>query len=151
MSQRHSDVRNKNTEYTEQARNSQNFEEYSELSHRIIGACIEVQQQLGPGLLENAYANALAIELQTQRISFEREFPIDAHYKTKPLGIAYRADFLVDQVILLEIKAVETLTDLHKAQLLTYLRLSQRRFGLLLNFHAMPIAREGIRRVLNGY
>ncbi len=144
-------ARQQNTEVTEDARKAQKVDEYSELSHRLIGACIEVQQHLGTGLLEAAYANALAIELQQHGLAFEREFPIEAQYKGKPLGVIYRADFLIENNVILELKAVETLRDEHRAQLLTYLRLSQRRFGLLLNFHAYPIAKEGIKRVLNGY
>jgi GxxExxY protein len=140
-----------NTEFTEDARKAQKAEEFAELSHLIIGACIEVQQQLGVGLLESAYANALAIELTQQVIRYQREYPIEAKYKDKPLGIVYKADFLVESHIILELKAIEALHDEHRAQLLTYLRLSNKRFGLLLNFHAYPIAKEGVKRVLNGY
>jgi GxxExxY protein len=140
-----------NTEFTEDTRKTQKAEEFADLSHMIIGACIEVQQHLGVGLLESAYANALALELTQQDIRYEREYPIEAKYKGKPLGIVCKADFLVESNIILELKAVEVLHDEHRAQLLTYLRLSNKRFGLLLNFHAYPIAKEGIKRVLNGY
>lgn len=140
-----------NTEFTEDSRKTQKGDEFADLSHLIIGACIEVQQHLGVGLLESAYANALAIELTQQDIRYEREHPIEAKYKSKPLGIIYKADFLIESNIILELKAVDALRDEHRAQLLTYLRLSDKRFGLLLNFHAYPIAKEGIKRVLNGY
>jgi GxxExxY protein len=142
----------KNTEFTEQARNSRNISnEIHDLSHDVIGACIEVQQALGSGLLESTYVNALALELQIIGIKFVREYPINAQYKGHPLGIAYRADFLIEGQLILEAKAVQELTDEHRAQLLTYLRLSDLRFGLLVNFHAMPLAKTGVRRVLNGY
>ena len=142
----------KNTEYTEQARSSRNIsDEIHDLSHEVIGACIEVQQNLGPGLLESAYVNAMSLELQAIGIKFVREYAINAQYKGHPLGVAYRADFLIENQIIVETKAVQDLTDEHRAQLLTYLRLSDLRFGLLINFHAMPLAKTGVRRVLNGY
>ncbi len=119
------------------------------LSHRVIGACVEVQQHLGVGLLESAYANALAIELDLLGIEFEREWAIEGSYKGKPLGIIYRADFLLESSLILELKAVENLLDEHRAQLLTYLRTSGKPLGLLLNFHALPIAKYGVRRLVH--
>ena len=121
------------------------------LSHRVIGACVEVQMHLGVGLLESAYANALAIELKSMDIEFEREWAIEGSYKGKPLGVIYRADFLLESALILELKAVENLLDEHRAQLLTYLRTSGKPLGLLLNFHAQPIAKYGVRRLVHDF
>jgi GxxExxY protein len=120
-----------------------------ELSNVVIGCAIEVQRQLGPGLLESAYAGALAVELAEKGLSFERETPLQASYKGKDLGIAYRTDFIVDGCLLLELKAVEALAEPHRAQVLTYLRLANLRLGLLLNFNAFPVATRGLTRVVN--
>ncbi|MBS7806201.1 GxxExxY protein [Variovorax sp. PCZ-1] len=119
------------------------------LSHRVIGACVEVQQHLGVGLLESAYSNALAIELESLGIEFEREWAIEGNYKGKPLGVIYRADFLLESSLILELKAVESILEEHRAQLLTYLRTSAKPLGLLLNFHAQPIAKFGVRRLVH--
>ncbi len=119
-----------------------------EISHSAIGAAVEVQRVLGTGLLENAYAAALAVELQERGLSFEREVPVPASYKGQMLGVAFRADFLIERCVLLELKAVEQITDLHRAQLLSYLRVSGLRLGLLINFHAFPVV-KGVKRVVN--
>ncbi len=119
-----------------------------EISHSAIGAAVEVQRVLGTGLLESAYAAALAVELQERGLSFEREVPVPASYKGQMLGVAFRADFLIERCVLLELKAVEQITDLHRAQLLSYLRVSGLRLGLLINFHAFPVV-KGVKRVVN--
>lgn len=117
-------------------------------SHAIIGAAVEVQRVLGVGLLENAYASALAIELAERGLRFEREVPISGHYKGVDLGTVYRADFIVEGAVLVELKAVDGVLDVHRAQLLSYLRLSGQKLGLLINFHAFPVV-KGIHRLVN--
>jgi GxxExxY protein len=117
-------------------------------SHEIIGAAVEVQRCLGVGLLESAYAAALAIELKERCLRFEREVPISGKYKGVDIGVVYRADFVVEGSVILELKAVDALPDVHKAQLISYLRLSGLKLGLLINFHAFPVV-KGIQRVVN--
>ena len=124
----------------------QNFDD--DFSHEIIGAAVEVQRVLGVGLLESAYASALAIELAERELHFEREVPVLASYKGRAVGVAYRADFIVERSVILELKAMEGVTDLHRAQLLSYLRLSGMKLGLLINFHAFPVV-KGIHRLVN--
>ncbi len=120
------------------------------LSGEVIGAAIEVHRLLGPGLLESAYELALERELALRGFSVERQKPVPLEYKGMPLGDGFRLDLLVEDSLLLEIKAVEALLPIHEAQLLTYLRLTARRFGLLLNFNEKSL-KDGIRRVVNGY
>ena len=127
-------------------KDSQNFED--DFSHPIIGAAVEVQRVLGVGLLESAYAEALALELAERGLRFVREVPIVATYKGQTVGIAYRADFIVENSVILELKAMDGLADVHRAQLLSYLRLSGLKLGLLINFHAFPVV-KGIHRLVN--
>lgn len=119
------------------------------LSKEIIGAAVEVQRALGTGLLESAYCSALAIEFAEQGIPFEQEVPVSGQYKGRSLGIAYRADFVVQSSVILEIKALDAVTEIHRAQLLSYLRLSGLQLGLLINFHAFPVATRGVHRMLD--
>src|SRR6185369_640932 len=111
----------------------------NDFSHEIIGAALEVQRALGTGLLESAYSAALAIELAEREIGFAQEVPITGLYKGRPLGVAYRADFVIEGSVIVEVKAIDTVTEMHRAQLLSYLRLSSLRLGLLVNFHAFPL------------
>jgi GxxExxY protein len=127
-------------------KDSQNFDE--DFSHPIIGAAVEVQRVLGVGLLESAYAGALAIELAARGLRFEREVPIAAAYKGVSIGLGYRADFIVEGAVILELKAMDDVGDVHRAQLLSYLRLSGLKLGLLINFHAFPVF-KGIHRLVN--
>ena len=120
----------------------------NDFSHQVIGAAVEVQRVLGTGLLESAYAAALAIELHERELGFEREAPIEATYKGRPLGVAYRADFVVEGSVLLQLKAVEAVSEQHRAQLLSYLRVSGLKLGLLINFQIYPVV-KGIHRVVN--
>ena len=124
--------------------------EEKELSGDVIGAAIEVHRVLGPGLLESAYELALERELILRGHSVERQKPVSLEYKGTALGDGFRIDLLVDDRLLLEIKAVEGLLPRHDAQLLTYLRLTGKRVGLLINFNERTL-KEGIRRVMNGY
>lgn len=119
------------------------------LSHRVIGAAIEVHRVIGPGLLESVYEMALCRELWLRGIEVERQVPVPVQYKGGVLGCDIRLDVVVQQSVILEVKSVDKLTSVHKAQLLTYLRLTDLWLGLLLNFN-VEILRHGIRRVLNG-
>ena len=119
-----------------------------ELTQQIIGAAIEVHRALGPGLLETAHQACLARELTLRDVPYEREKPLPVVYKGVELDCGYRLDFLVDQKVVLELKAVDHVLPIHEAQLLTYLRLSGARVGLIINFN-VPVLRDGIvRRVL---
>lgn len=120
------------------------------LTDRVIGMAIEVHRALGPGLLESAYCECLAHELAVGGLRFEREVPLAIHYKAVHLACAYRMDFLIEDRLILEIKSVDKLEDIHEAQLLTYLRLSRKPVGLLLNFKSVRL-RDGILRRVNSF
>ncbi|RYZ12002.1 MAG: GxxExxY protein [Comamonadaceae bacterium] len=117
-----------------------------DFSHEIIGAAVEVQRVLGTGLPESVYAAALAVELNELELSFERDRPIEALYKGRSLGIAARADFLVEGSVLIVLKTAEGHVDAQRAQLLSSLRLSGVRLGLLINFQTFPVV-KGIHRM----
>lgn|GEM_PF-113936 len=118
------------------------------LSSKIIGAAIEVHKTIGPGLLESAYQECLGHELGLRGLSFESEQPLPVNYKGKKLDCSYRLDMIVENSIILELKSCEKIEPIHKAQLLTYLKLSGLALGLLLNFN-VPIMRDGIVRIVN--
>ena len=120
---------------------------YSDLTHRIIGAAIEVHRQLGPGLLESAYEECLARELSIKGLSFERQKPIPVIYKGVKLECGYRIDLLVERRIVVELKAIEQIAPIHEAIVITYLKLSGNSVGLLINFH-VAILKDGIRRYI---
>ena len=120
------------------------------LTSRIIGAAIEVHQALGPGLLESAYEECLAYEMQVRGLTFMRQVSLPVAYKGVNLDCAYRLDFLVENSVVLELKAVEALLPIHTAQVLTYLKLGGWTLGLLLNFN-VPILRNGIKRLVLNY
>jgi GxxExxY protein len=122
----------------------------NKLSSKIIGAAIEVHQILGPGLLESAYEECLCKELNLREISFERQKPLPLEYKGEKLDCGYRLDVVVENSIILELKACEEIEPIHKAQLLTYLKLSKLSLGLLLNFN-VPLVRDGIVRLVNNF
>lgn len=115
-------------------------------SQHVIGACIEVHRELGPGLLESAYEQCLAYELSLRRLRFERQVPLPVRYKGVALACGYRVDFVVERSLVVEIKAVEQLLPVHEAQVVTYLKLLNLRTGLLVNFHSATIKR-GLRRL----
>ena len=125
---------------------SRNFE--NDLSHAVIGAAVEVQRVLGTGLLESAYSAALAIELSEREIGFEREVEVPALYRGRALGTGYRADFIVERALIVEVKAIDIVLEVHRAQLLTYLRLANLKLGLLVNFHIFPVV-KGVHRMVN--
>jgi len=121
---------------------------YQKLSSDIISASIEVHKKLGPGLLESSYEACLAYEFSERNISFERQVPLPIHYKNVQLDCGYRLDFVVNEIIIIELKSVETLLPIHTAQTLTYLRLSHLPLALLLNFNSQ-VLKDGIRRLIN--
>ena len=118
---------------------------YQELTSKIIAAAIEVHKHLGPGLLEVAYQTCLAAELDTAQMQYQREVFVPLFYKGRALDCGFRADFLVENTIVLELKSVEFLLPVHESQLLSYLRLMNQPIGLLLNFNE-PVLKKGIRR-----
>lgn len=122
--------------------------EINELSSKIIGGAIEVHKALGPGLLESAYEECLAYELDLRGLSIERQKPLPVGYKGKRLDCGYRLDLVVEKAIILELKSCEAIEEIHKAQLLTYLKLSGLSVGLLLNFN-VSVMRDGIVRIVN--
>ena len=117
------------------------------LTEKIIGFAIEVHRQLGPGLLESAYEECLCYELQQSGLRFRRQVPLPVVYKAIRLDCGYRIDAMVEEQVILELKTVERLIPVHEAQLLTYLKLSGARIGLLLNFNS-PVLKDGIRRMV---
>ena len=124
--------------------------EINQVTQSVIGAAIEVHRQLGPGLLESSYRECLCRELLLRGIPFEREKPLPLEYKGIHLGCGYRIDLLVDESVVVEIKAIEALAPIHEAQLLTYLRIGGWRLGLLINFN-VAVLKNGIRRRILGY
>lgn len=123
--------------------------ELDEISGQVIGAAIAVHRELGPGLLESAYEACLVHELRQRGVQVEQQIPQPVFYKGLQLECGYRLDLLVENRVIVELKAVETLLPIHEAQLLTYLKLRQLRLGLLINFN-VPILKHGIKRLLNG-
>lgn len=119
------------------------------ITEAIIGAAIEVHRQLGPGLFESTYEACLVYELRQSQWTVERQITLPVIYKGIQLEEGYRIDLLVEDKVIVEIKAVNTLQPIHEAQLLTYLKLSGRRVGLLINF-AVPLLKNGIKRLING-
>ena len=120
----------------------------NDLATKIIGACIDVHKALGPGLLESAYKECLYFELQKSGLLVVKEKPMPLIYQEVQLEIGYRIDLLVENKVVIEIKSVDALNDIHLAQILTYLKLGDFKLGLLLNFN-VEIMKKGIRRVVN--
>jgi len=120
----------------------------NELSKIIIGCAIEVHRQLGPGLLESAYQECLYFELKQSGLMIEKEKSLPIVYKDVKLDHGYRIDLLVEEKVVIEIKTVERFTDVHTVQVLTYLKLSNHKLGLLLNFN-VSMLKKGIKRIIN--
>ena len=127
-----------------------NRNKLDKLSYEIIGCVIEVHKTLGVGLLESTYSSCLAYEFVEKGIYFEKEKELPIEYKGKIIDCGYRIDFLVENEIILELKSVNNLLPIHHAQILTYLRLADKRLGLLINFNEM-IVKNGIIRVVNNF
>jgi GxxExxY protein len=122
----------------------------NELTEKIIGAAIEVHRHLGPGLLESAYDECLCYELSLSGLRFQRQVSLPVGYKGLRLDCAYRLDLLVEDLVIVEIKAIDELAPIHQAQLLTYLKAADKKVGLLLNFN-VTVLKDGIKRIVNHY
>jgi GxxExxY protein len=121
---------------------------YEELTEKILGAAIEVHKALGPGLLESAYEECLCHEFNLRSLRFERQIKVPVVYKGINLDCGYQLDLMVENTVILELKAVERITSIHEAQLLTYLKLMNKPAGFIINFN-VPVLRAGIvRKVL---
>jgi GxxExxY protein len=129
------------------ARNNETDPELDRLTERIIGACIEVHRELGPGLTENFYEAALCHEFDLRGITYQRQFPIAVKYKDAEIGNT-RIDLIVDNRVIIELKSCEGLTSVHRAQLMCYLQITRIKVGLLINFN-VAILTDGIKRVVN--
>ncbi len=125
-----------------------NISKINQLTEQIIGAAIEVHRAFGPGLLESVYQDCMAVELKLRDLPFEPQKPVTLAYKGYPVGTELKIDFLVADLVVVELKSVATLLPVHEAQLLTYLKLTKCPAGLLINFN-VPILKRGIKRMLN--
>jgi GxxExxY protein len=121
-----------------------------QILRRIIGAAIEVHRHLGPGLLESAYQSCLVYELKQLDLKVEEQKPLPVVYKQVKLDCGYRLDMVVEDEVIVEVKAIEKLLPLHEAQLLSYLRLAKKRVGLLMNFH-VPVLKNGLKSIVNEF
>ncbi|MBS1739377.1 MAG: GxxExxY protein [Bacteroidetes bacterium] len=121
----------------------------NEVSNKIIGAAIKVHTQLGPGLLESAYQECLYYVLTKEGLKVEKEKPMPLVFEEVKLDCGYRIDLLVENKVVIEVKSVEGLNDVHLAQTLTYLKLGNYKLGLLINFN-VALLKQGIKRVANG-
>ena len=119
------------------------------LSYDIIGTAIEIHKSIGPGLLESTYENALAYDLRQKGFKVFQQVPMPFIYKEVKMDVGYRLDLLVEDKIIVEIKSIENLAPVHYSQLLTYLKLSDKKLGLLINFNT-KILKQGIHRIANG-
>jgi GxxExxY protein len=120
----------------------------NEISEKIIGCAIQVHRELGPGLLESSYLECLYFELIQSGLLVEKQKPLPLVYKEVKLDCGYRLDLLVENKVVIEVKAVEALNDVHMAQVLTYLKLSKCKLGLLMNFNVV-LMKDGIKRIAN--
>ena len=127
-----------------------NNDELNELGSTILDASIEVHKQLGPGLLESVYELSLYKELVYRNILVQRQVPIPVYYKGEDLNAEFKIDLLVANEIVVELKALEIILPVHKAQILTYLRLSEKKLGYLINFN-VPKLIDGFKRVVNNF
>lgn len=126
------------------------LEKLNYISGKTIEAAIDVHKHLGPGLLESVYVHCLSNELFQRGLYVVREVFVPVHYKGQTLDLDFRIDLLVENELVVEVKAAEALLPVHEAQLLTYLKLADKRLGLLINFN-VPLLKDGIKRKINGY
>lgn len=120
----------------------------NEISSKIIGAAINVHKELGPGLLESTYETCLAYELKELGLRVDRQLALPVIYKDVKLEAGYRIDLLVENKVIIEIKSVDALVDIHTAQILTYLKLKDLKLGLLINFNTVKVV-DGLKRIVN--
>ncbi len=140
-------IRIKTTEYTEGTESMENIE-LNKISEKIIGAAIEVHKTLGPGLLESAYEACLKYELEKRDLKVLSQVGLPVIYDGMKIDLGYRLDLLVEDTVIIELKAVNKITPVHEAQLLSYLKLSGKRLGLLINFNVIYL-KDGITRRMN--
>jgi GxxExxY protein len=119
---------------------------HENLTEQVIGAAIEVHRALGPGLLESAYEECVCHELRLRDLKFQRQVPLPVNFKGIHLDCGYRMDILVEDSVIIELKCVEHVLPVHEAQLLTYLKMTGKRVGLIINFHVAALVRGGIIR-----
>jgi|SRR5215213_4485560 len=122
----------------------------NQITDKIIGCAIAVHRGLGPGLLESAYEECLSYELTQAKLSFKRQVPLPVIYKGVKLDCGYRMDMVVEDLVIVEIKAVERIISVHEAQLLSYLKLYNKRVGLMFNFH-VSVLKSGMKRIVNNF
>jgi len=122
--------------------------EFDELSRRVIGCAIDVHRELGPGLLESTYEQCLAHELSLAGIEFALQAPLPVHYKGRRIDCGYRVDVVVAGRLIIELKSVDRVLPIHEAQLITYLKLSGIKVGLLINFN-VEVLRDGLKRIVS--
>lgn len=122
------------------------YDAVEDVAHRVIGCAIEVHRIIGPGLLESVYKECLVIELRNRGLLVEREVPVPVVYKEQRLASPLKIDLLVERCIVVEVKAVEQLHSIHEAQVITYLKLTGKPAGLLMNFHEI-LLKNGLRRL----
>lgn len=125
-------------------------EEYNRISSLIIGAAIEVHRELGPGLLESVYEFCLAQELRNRNLLVDEQVHLPLFYKGQKLNKEFIIDLLIEKEIIVELKTVETILPVHEVQLVTYLKLAQKKLGLLINFN-VPVLRDGVVRKVNNF
>jgi len=121
-----------------------------QITRRIIGAAIEVHKAVGPGLLESAYQACLAFEIRQRGLKADEQVPLPVLYKDVKLDCGYRLDLLVEDSVIVEVKAVDQLCPIHDAQLLSYLRIAHKSVGLLVNFHSR-VLKDGLKRIVNEF
>lgn len=123
-------------------------QETEKLASEVVDVLFTVHKELGPGLLESVYEECLAVELADRKLPFNRQMPVPVSFRGKNIEVAFRADLIVAGRLLVELKAVESLLPVHKAQAITYLKLLRLPLGLLVNFN-VPLIKDGIKRVIN--
>lgn len=126
------------------------MEKINSITSAIIGICIEVHNNLGPGLFESVYEEILYYKFQKGGLDVQRQVPVPVYYEEIKMDVGFRADFIIENLVILEIKSVEAIHPVHKKQLLTYLRLANKQIGLLINFNE-EILKNGITRLINKY
>ena len=122
----------------------------NDIASLIVDSALEVHRELGPGLLESVYENCLLYELRKRMLEVKQQQPVPVIYKETQLELGFRLDLWVEEKVIIEVKSVESLNDVHLAQVLTYLKLTNNKLGLLINFN-VPLIKQGIKRVINGY
>lgn len=121
----------------------------NQLSEEVIGTCIKIHRELGPGLLESVYEDILHFELIRSGLEIKRQHPVPVYWQNQRMNIGFRADLIINNQLIIEIKSVEQIASVHYKQLLTYLKITDLKLGLLINFNE-ALLKDGIRRVANG-